>query len=153
MLERLEVRDLRPHVAMQADDLDALPPRIRRHISRASSIATPNLLFLRPVEMCGWLERRCRGSRGPPPSRVPRAEAIASMRSISLRFGVDAAKAELDGPRELGVRLTHSGEDDLPGVNSARSATSISPPELASAAAPRLRSSRAIPRVEFAFSA
>ena len=37
------------------------------------------------------------------------------MRSISLRFGVDAAKAELDGPRELGVRLTHSGEDDLPG--------------------------------------
>ena len=27
------------------------------------------------------------------------------MRSISLRFGVDAAKAELDGPRGLGVDL------------------------------------------------
>ena len=39
------------------------------------------------------------------------------------------------------------------GMKPARSATSISPPELASAPAPRLRSSRAIASVELALSA
>jgi hypothetical protein len=39
------------------------------------------------------------------------------------------------------------------GMNPARSATSISPPEFASAPQPRPRSRRAIASVEFAFSA
>ena len=37
---------------------------------------------------------------------------------LPLRLGVDAAEAELDGPGELGVGLTHPGEHDLLGSES-----------------------------------
>ena len=87
-------------------------------------------------------------------ARLPLARASASIRSSSpsdsALIGLDA---EIDRLRQLGARLADAGEDDLGGMNPARSATSISPPEFASAPLPSPRRSRAIASVEFAFSA
>ena len=146
-LERLEMGDLRADVAVQPDDLHAPAlPRIRRHISRASSMATPNLLLFRPVEMCGWLCASMSGlTRTATRAVSPRAVAIASMRSISPSDSALMLRERRGSMARSSSAsdLADAGEDDfLAGVNPARSATSISPPELASAAAPRPRSSR-----------
>ena len=114
--ERLELGDLRADVAVQPDDLRRrLRPRMRRHISRASAMATPNLLLLRPVEMCGWLFASMSGlTRTATRALTPRAAAIASMRSISPS---DSALM-LRSPRPMArsssaSRLADAGEDDL----------------------------------------
>ena len=75
----------------------------------------PNLLVLRPVEMCGWLRASMSGfTRNATRVRVWRARAIASIRSSSPS---DSALMVLT-PRSIGLfelrgRLPHAGEDDL----------------------------------------
>ena len=113
--QRLEVGDLRAHVAVQPDNLEAGAVAHPAADLAASSIAIPNLLFLRPVQMCGWLRgvdvgvdahrdraRRCR------------ATAIASIRSSSPSdSALMSADAEIDRLRQLGIRLADPGEHDL----------------------------------------
>ena len=141
-------RDLRSDVAVQADDLDARGGRAcRRQISRASSIAHAELVGLeagRDVRMAA--ARRCRGSRAARRGRASAAAAAQRVDALDLAFRlrVDACVT----PRSMAcassaVGLADAGEDDLRGMKPARSATSISPPEFASAPAAERRAAAA----------
>ena len=123
---------------MQADDLDALPaahPQAHlarvfdRHAELVVLAAGRNVRMAAGVDVGVHADRHLRASRA--------AEAIASMRSISpsdsalmLRRPSSMARASSASDLPTPVKTISAG------VNPARSATSISPPELASAAAP-----------------
>ena len=73
---------------------------------------------------------------------------------LALGLGIDGLDAEIDRLRQLAPVFCRRPVNTIcSGMKPARSATSISPPEFASAPAPSPRSSRAIASVEFAFSA
>ncbi|MEZ5316000.1 MAG: hypothetical protein R2752_01220 [Vicinamibacterales bacterium] len=119
----------------------------------ASAIDTPNLLARRPVEMCGWLSASMsvhahRDAGGRAARAGQRGQAVRP----AGRLDVDRADAQRHGAVQLTARLAHAGTP-ISGVKPARSATRISPPELASADAPVARRRRTTARVEFAFSA
>ena len=133
----------------------AVAPASRNSAARRS-IGTPNLLVLSPVEMCGWLRASMSGlTRSATRAVVPRARAMAAMRvELARRLDVDrlAGRATI-GALELGRVLPTPVNTICDGSNPARSATSISPIEFASAPLPSSRSSRTIASVELAFSA
>ena len=114
--QRLEVRDLRADVRVQADDLEAgaVAACAGRGRARRRS-TTPNLLVLRPVEMCGWLRASMSGlTRIATRARVCRvARDGVDALELARRLGVDGLDAEVDRLRQLGVRLADAGEDDL----------------------------------------
>ena len=84
--------------------------------SRAASTGTPNLLILRPVEMCGWLLRVDVGidpdghARRPsqPLRRSPRSRASSPADSTLIAF-----RPSGDGAFEFGGRLADAGEHDV----------------------------------------
>ena len=55
--ERRGLGQLRADVAVDADDVDPASAARREQLARASSIEMPNLFFLSPVEMYGWVSR------------------------------------------------------------------------------------------------
>ena len=149
--------DLRADVHVHRDQLQRRPRRrASASSSRASSSGTPNLLIFRPVEMCGWLLASMSGlTRIATRAGAPRrARDRLDARQLAGRFDVDRLQTERHRALELGRRLADAGEDDVARARSRPCARrSISQIELASAALPSSRSSRAIASVEFAFSA
>ena len=111
-------RDLRSDVDVNRRPASATgAPAIVANSSRASSSGTPNLLILRPVEMCGWLFASMSGltriaTRATRPSRA----AIASRRASSPADStLIAFHAERHRAFELRGRLADAGEDDVGG--------------------------------------
>ena len=114
-------------------------PAIFRYSARPSSIGTPNLLIRRPVEMWGCAPASMSGLRRTATrARVPRLRARASMRASSPG---DSALIDRrpsgTAPRSSSGVLPTPVKTSCSGMNPARSATSISPQELASAPLPR----------------
>ena len=92
----------------------AAPADASTSSARASSSGTPNLLILRPVEMCGWLPESMSGlirtaTRATTP--VPLGDRFDA-RELAGRLDVDGLQAERDGAFELVGRLADAGEDD-----------------------------------------
>ena len=123
--------------------------------SRAASAGTPNLLILRPVEMCGWLRASMSG-----------LIRIATRAVTPVRAAIDSTRASSPADSTLIARnpsgTAHSSSvSDLPtpvktmsaASKPARRARSISQIELASTAPPIAFSSRTRANVEFALSA
>ena len=84
-------------------------------ISRAASMAMPNLLVFRPVEMCGWLRASMSGlTRSATRARVcrSRGEAIDAF-ELTFGLGIDGLDAQIDRLRQLRRGLADAGEDDL----------------------------------------
>ncbi len=89
-----------------------------------------------------------------PGAASARADAMrVDALDLPFRFGVDAAEAELDGPRELRVGFADPGEDDFLGRESGAERHLDLPARIGVGGGPRPRSSRAIARVELALSA
>ena len=92
-------------------------PAISRNSAGASSIGTPNLFDLRPVEMCGWLLASMSGlTRSATRARVPCAiGALVDAIELARRFDVDGQQAERHGAIDLRRALADAREDDLIG--------------------------------------
>ena len=94
---------------------------ISRNSAGASSIGTPNLLDLRPVEMWGWLLASMSGlTRSATRASVPCAMARWSMRSSSPGDSTLIASSPSATARSISARaLADAGEDDLIGTEAA----------------------------------
>ena len=146
--QRFGRRDLRADMNVHADEPEARPRRAARDRSaRASCSATPNLLLRSPVEMFGWLCASMSGfTRSATRATRPAARARAAMRSSSpadsalIAPDVHARSRAPARPRVLPTPVKTMSR----GAKPARSATWISPPELASARLPSARSTRTI---------
>ena len=96
----------------------------------ASSAGTPNLLILRPVEMCGWLPASMSGlTRIATRATTPAARASASTRSSSPADStLIALRPERHGAGQLGVGLADAREHDV-GRREARLAREVDLPD------------------------
>ena len=151
----LQVEHLRTDVHMEPDKRQLRP---RGGVTRdcpCASMGTPNLWMLRPVAMCGWLSAATSGLiRSATRAVVCRARAAAAIRSSSP---ADSALIALT-PRPTAWSISATVfptpvKTISPGAYPARSATSISPPELASTSPPAALTTRTTARFELAFSA
>ena len=126
-----------------------------RRMATALATGMPNLLCSRPVEMWGCVPASTSGlTRRATRARVPWLRAMASIRSSSpgdsaLITPTPRPMARSSSSRDLPTPVNTSSS----GMNPARSATSISPTEFASAFTPSARRWRMTARVELAFSA
>ena len=115
-----------------------------RMMAAASPIGTPNLFERSPVEMCGWLIASTSGfTRSATRASVPRAFAIAAMRSSSPADSALMAFTPMPTARSSSSCVLPTPVKTIAeGANPARRATSISPPEFASARAAELLEER-----------
>ena len=130
--------DLRSDVAVQADDLDAFETARARDSSATSSIGDAELVALqagRDMRMAPGVDVRVH-PKGDLRPRLPLARQRVDPLHLARRLHVDRSNAQLD-------RLASSVEvfptpvnTICGGMNPARRATSISPPEFASTLLP-----------------
>ncbi len=94
---------------------------ISRNSAGASSIGTPNLFDLSPVEMCGWLLASMSGlTRSATRARdVLRDGALIDAIELARRFDVDREQPERHRAIDLGGALADAGKHDLIGTEAA----------------------------------